>query len=64
MMSDQEVQQILAQRDRPRHDAAIVPETTKRDLNKELTEAFIAAARSSNRLLSGTMTKCSGGLGC
>lgn len=53
VMSDQEVQQILAQRDRPRHDAAIVPETTKRDLNKELTEAFIAAARSSNRLLSG-----------
>lgn len=50
-MSEQEIQQILAQRDRPRHDAEIVPGTTKADLQKELVEAFIAGARSSSRLL-------------
>jgi ATP-dependent DNA helicase RecG len=50
-MSEQEVQQILAQRDRPRHDAAVVAETTKADLNRELVESFIASARSTNPLL-------------
>ena len=50
-MSEQEVQQILAQRDRPRHDAAVVPETTKADLHSDLTRDFIASARSTNRLL-------------
>lgn len=50
-MSEQEVQQILAQRDRPRHDAAVVRETTTADLHRELVEEFIANARSANRLL-------------
>lgn len=50
-MSEQEVQQILAQRDRPRHDAAVVPETTTADLHTGLVEEFIGNARSANRFL-------------
>lgn len=45
-MSEPEVQQILALRDRPRFDAAAVPGTALSDLDPDLTQAYVAAVRS------------------
>ncbi|HON73982.1 MAG TPA: ATP-binding protein [Dermatophilaceae bacterium] len=50
-MSEPEVQQILALRDRPRFDAAAVPGTQLSDLDPDLTQAYVAAVRSSTRRL-------------
>jgi len=50
-MSEQEIQQILARRERPRHDATPVAGTSTSDLDQELTDAFVSRARSTSRRL-------------
>ncbi len=52
VMSDQEVQQLLAMRDRPRHDAVAVDGTTPKSLDSDLTREFLMAARAASRRLS------------
>ncbi|MCL2788819.1 MAG: putative DNA binding domain-containing protein [Micrococcales bacterium] len=51
VMSAQEEQQILALRDRPRHDIARVEGTTENDLDPKLVETFVGNARASSRLM-------------
>lgn len=52
VMSEQEIQQILALRQRPRHDAAAIEGTTIADLDDELLHNFLTTARSTSRRLS------------
>lgn len=51
-MSDLEVQQVLAMRERPRYDAMPVDDTTVTHLDPDLTAAYIAAVRKTSRRLS------------
>lgn len=51
VMSEQEVQQLLALRDRPRHDAMPIPASTVADLDPDLTGEFLANARAGSRRL-------------
>lgn len=51
IMSDPEVQQLLALRDRPRFDAAPVPGSQPTDLDAALVRDYVAAVRSSTRRL-------------
>ena len=53
LMSEPEVQQILAMRDRPRFDKVVVPGSQLADLDTELTGDYIAAVRASTRRLQG-----------
>lgn len=50
-MSELEVQQILASRERPRYDATPVDGTTPADLDAELTSSYISAVRTTSRRL-------------
>lgn len=50
-MSELEVQQILAMRERPRYDALPVGGTTVADLDQTLTAAYITAVRATSRRL-------------
>ncbi|SDB95443.1 ATP-dependent DNA helicase RecG [Raineyella antarctica] len=52
VMSEQEVQQILALRQRPRHEAVAIDGTTLADLDDELLHNFLTTARSTSRRLS------------
>jgi ATP-dependent DNA helicase RecG len=51
VMSEQEIQQILAQRERPRYDALPVDGTSPRDLDQGLVREFLTAAKGSSRRL-------------
>lgn len=51
IMSEQEVLQLLAARDRPRYDAAPVPGTSVEDLDPDLTSQLLGAARRSSARL-------------
>ncbi|MDR1264949.1 MAG: putative DNA binding domain-containing protein [Propionibacteriaceae bacterium] len=53
VMSPQEEQQLLALRDRPRHDAAPVDGSSADDLDTALTAAFLSRARTASRRLAG-----------
>lgn len=50
-MSELEIQQVLAMRERPRYDAMAVDNTTVDDLDSSLTAGYIAAVRASSRRL-------------
>ncbi|MCL2424201.1 MAG: putative DNA binding domain-containing protein [Micrococcales bacterium] len=50
-MSPQEVAQVVAMQDRPRHDAAVVEGTCVADLDPALVREFLAEARTSSRRL-------------
>lgn len=51
LMSEQEVAQVLALRDRPRHDIAPVPGSSIADLSPELMATFLSEARATSRRL-------------
>lgn len=53
VMSEQEIQQLLAQRERPRYDAQPVDGTSAKDLDPELVREFLIAAKGSSRRLAG-----------
>lgn len=50
-LSDAEVEQILARRERPRHDGIAVDDTSESDLDQDLKARFTDAVRSSSRRL-------------
>ncbi len=51
VMSEQEIQQLLALRERPRNDAKPVEGSTRHDLDQDLTREFVEAARRTSRRL-------------
>lgn len=51
VMSEQEIQQIIAMRERPRNDAAVVPGATIDDLDSDLVSAFLSQVRATSRRL-------------
>lgn len=51
VMSEQEIQQILAMRERPRHDAVVVDATSLADLESDLLGPFLTQARATSRRL-------------
>lgn len=51
VMSEQEVQQVIAARERPRYDASPVGETSKVDLDPDLLSGFLQQARAGSRRL-------------
>ena len=51
VMSEQEIQQTLALRDRPRYDAEILDETSLDNLDGPLARAYLSEVRSSSRRL-------------
>lgn len=53
VMSEQEIQQLYALRERPRHDSTPVPGTSTSDLDEKLTAEFVLQARSSSPRLQG-----------
>ena len=52
VMSEQEVQQVLALRERPRYDVNVVDSATPSDLDDSLLRVYLSAVRSSSRRLS------------
>lgn len=51
VMSEQEIQQTLALRERPRYDAIAVPTTSRGDLDPALAGTYLSGVRSSSRRL-------------
>lgn len=51
VLSEQEVQQLLSARERPRHDSLVIDQTSQGDLDSNLTDQFIRAARGASRRL-------------
>lgn len=51
VLSEQEVQQILSMRERPRHDTAVIEGTSREDLDAQLVEQFIRVARLASKRL-------------
>lgn len=50
-LADQEIQQMLSVRERPRNDSAIVNGATRKDLDPDLTQQFVTVARTVSRRL-------------
>lgn len=51
VLSEQEIQQMLSARDRPRHDVAVIDGATRGDLDSELTRQFLKTARAASKRL-------------
>lgn len=51
VLSEQEIQQILSARERPRHDTVVIEGTTQKDLDPQLKDQFIRSARLASKRL-------------